>query len=230
MVSSNPYLIVEGDEAALIDPGSLIDFDLVRQKVEKIIPIQNLEYIILQHQDPDLCGSTTEFEKLTNVFVVTTERAAIFCRHYGITSFSETISEDNQTLTFKTGRKLRFFLTPYCHSPSAMVTYDEQNKILFSSDIFGAFDVKWELYADMLDYESHLNAVKRFMEPYMASDAAVMNFLNKVENLDISMICPQHGSIIRKNIDRWFEELRHMNYGKAIMEGKTGLEFAPTKF
>ena len=221
---TNPYLIVEANEAVLIDPGSMVDFEIVKRKVEDVIPITNLKYIVLHHQDPDLCGSTSAFEKLTTLFVVTTTRAALFCRHYGISSFSETIDGDNQTITFKTGRKLRFFLTPYCHSPMAMVTYDEQNKILFSSDIFSAFNIVWRLYADMLDQQQYLDDVKRFMEPYMASNEAVMNFISKVEPLEINMICPQHGSIIRKNIDWWFDQLKTMKYGKAITEGKTGIE------
>ncbi len=46
---------------------------------------------------------------------------------------------------FKTGRKLKFFGTPFCHAP-VFVTFDEKTKTLFSSDIFGSYDAGWELY------------------------------------------------------------------------------------
>lgn len=223
---TNAYLIVEGDEAALIDPGSRIDFEHVRNKVQEVIPIESIKYIILHHQDPDLCSSTPEFEKLTNLFVVNTERASYFNRHYGIQSFSDTIDHDDQTISFSTGRKLRFYLTPYCHSPMAMVTFDEKNRVLFSSDIFGAFNTSWRLYADELGDERYLNEVKLFMEPFMPSKDAILSFVEKVEPLDISMICPQHGSIIRDNIQWWFNQLKTMVYGKALTEGKTGMEIS----
>ncbi len=227
---TNAYLLVEGDEAALFDPGSKIDFEQVKNKVQDVIPLDHLKYIILHHQDPDLCGSTPEFEKLTDLFVVNTERAAIFNRHYGIRSFSDTIDHDNQTITFTSGRKLRFYLTPYCHSPMAMVTYDEQNKILFSSDLFGAFNLVWRLYVDEIGDEKYVTAMKQFMEPFMASNEAVMHFVNKMEPLDIEMICPQHGSIIRNNVQWWFDQLKNMEFGKAITEGKTGLELPIDSF
>lgn len=221
---TNAYLLVEGDEAVLFDPGSVLDYEIIKNKIQKVIPIDNLEYIVLHHQDPDLCSSTVEFEKLTNVMVITTERAALFCSHYGIKSFSNTISKDNDILTFRTGRKLRFFLTPYCHSPMSMVTYDEQNKVLFTSDLFSAYHNIWNLYADEIGNDVYINSMKDFMEPLMASNEAVMNFVNKVEPLDINLICPQHGSLIRHNIDWWFNQIKNMQFGKAIREGKTGIE------
>lgn len=221
---TNPYLIIEGNEAVLIDPGSAVDFEKVLKKVKTACPIEKIEYIILHHQDPDLCGSTTGFEKLTSLTVYMPERSTVFGKFYGIKSYIAPVMNDKEAIEFKTGRKLRFFLTPYCHSPGAMVTYDEKNKILFTSDIFGAFNQKWELYADMIGYEKHLASVKKFMEPYMPSKEAVMNFVKKVEKLDIEMICPQHGSIIRKDTKKWLGELKKMRYGTAITEKKSGLE------
>ena len=69
LLHTNAYLIVEGDEACLIDPGSMLDFDRVLVKVKGVCPIEKVKYIISHHQDPDLCGSTVEFEKLTDLSV-----------------------------------------------------------------------------------------------------------------------------------------------------------------
>lgn len=54
----NPYLIIAGDEAALVDPGSPLDFPYVLQSVTSLVSLDKIRYIILQHQDPDLCAST----------------------------------------------------------------------------------------------------------------------------------------------------------------------------
>jgi two-component system cell cycle response regulator len=221
---TNPYLVVEGDEAVLIDPGSQVDFTKVLEKARSVCPVENIKYIILHHQDPDLCGSTVEFEKLTELTVYTPERSAVFSKFYGIKSLIVPVAKDGESITFRTGRKLEFFLTPYCHSPGAMVTYDRKNRILFTSDIFGAFNLHWELFADMYLFDEHLKSVKLFMEPYMASRAAVDNFLKKAQTLDIEMVCPQHGSVIREDPKRWFDELKKMRFGTAITKGASGLE------
>jgi two-component system, cell cycle response regulator len=220
---TNSYLIIDKDEAVLIDPGSALDFDVIVKKIEGVCPLKNIRHIVLHHQDPDLCGSATEFEKLSDVTVYIPERSAVFTKYYGIKSFVNLV-RDCDTLELKSGRVLRFLMTPYCHSPGAMVTYDEKSKILFSSDIFGAFNQGWRLFADEIDYKEHLASVKRFMEPYMASKEAVMNFVKKAEKLPLSMICPQHGSILRKTPKKWLGELKKMKFGTALTEKKSGLE------
>lgn len=223
---TNPYLIVDGDEAVLIDPGSVIDFDVILKKIKSVVDVNKVKYIILHHQDPDLCSSVKKFEGIVkDISIHIPIRSSVFLRYYGIKTFPTPVVKDGETLTLKSGRVLKFFMTPYCHSPGAMVTYDEKSKILFSSDIFGAFNIEWELYADMIGERKHLEAVKRFMEPYMGSKDAIISVVKKLEKLDIKMICPQHGSIIRKNVKKWINLLKEMNYGKAIKEGLTGLEF-----
>ena len=228
---TNSYLIIEGKEAVLIDPGSQVDYKIVNTKVSAVLKkksIKKISTIILHHQDPDLCGSTCLFEKGNDLGVYTPERSAVFMKFYGIKSFVTPISTDGEIFEFKTGRRLKFYLTPYCHSPGAMITYDEKNMILFSSDIFGAFNNKWELYVDQINSKTHLDSMKRFMEPFMASNQAMNNTIKKMEKLDIKMICPQHGSIIRKDTSKWINELKKMKFGTAS-SGKTGLEIGILK-
>jgi len=85
-----------------------------------------------------------------------------------------------------------------------------KNNVLFSSDIFGAFSVDWNLYAN----EHYLNAMKVFGEPYFASNKAIMNYTNKIKKLPIKMILPQHGSIINNNIPEYIKVLDEMEVGQ----------------
>lgn len=220
---TNPYLIVDGEEAVLIDPGSETDFDFILAKIKKAADIKKIRHIILQHQDPDLCGSAKNFqETVPGMQVYAPARSSVLVRFYGINSIMPVKSGD--FLKLKSGRTFRFFMTPYCHSPGAMMTYDEKSRILFTSDIFGAFNTNWELYADMSGDKTHLESVKRFMEPYMASKEAMENAIGIMEKLDIRMICPQHGSIIRKYIKKWIGRLKDMDYGLALKKDVTGTE------
>ena len=116
-------------------------------------------------------------------------------------------------MTLKSGRVLRFIHAPYLHAPGAIITYDEKSKILFSGDIFGAYDKpeEWNLYASP-EYSSRLNV---FMEFHMPSKEIVTHTLKKLDEMDIEMIAPQHGSIIRpkSEIKKHIEILKTLNYG-----------------
>lgn len=220
---TNPYLVVDGDEAVLIDPGSEIDFDFILAKIKEVTDIKKISGIILQHQDPDLCGSAKKFQEIAQgIQVYTPARSSVLIRFYGINSIIPV--KNNDFLKLKSGRTLRFFMTPYCHSPGAMMTYDEKSKILFTSDIFGTFNTRWELYADEVGDKEHMESVRRFMEPYMASNEAMQNAIRIMEKLDIKMICPQHGSIIRKGVKKWIGRLKEMKYGLALREDVVGTE------
>ncbi len=197
--SNNPYLILDGDEAVLVDPGSRLDehWAWVKKKIESIIPLDKITMIIVNHQDPDLVACIPLIEEIVGVNsfeIVTTDRTAIFLPYYGIKTEVTTV-EDGDILQVGS-RQLLFITSPYLHFPGAMVFYDMKEKILFSSDIFGGFSVDWKLYAD----KYYLESIKLFAQPYFPAKRHVLNFLEKIDKLDIDMICPQHGSIIQRDL------------------------------
>ncbi|HEC39232.1 hypothetical protein LCGC14_0751160 [marine sediment metagenome] len=135
-------------------------------------------------------------------------RTALFIPYYDVYTEVTPIM-DGDILELENGRELMFITSPYLHFPGAFTTYDKQTKTLFSSDIFGAFSIDWELYAN----ENYIEAMRVFHEPYIPHKSAIENFLNKIKNLEINMICPQHGSIINKDIQKYVEALRTFEVG-----------------
>ncbi len=213
---SNPYLLVDEEEAILIDPGSVLDYHQVSRKVFTTVEPDSINYIILHHQDPDICASTPRFEEVVNPYrqVITHSRAAVLVVHYGIKSPFYLVDRNDWELTMKSGRKLRFIFTPYLHFPGAFVTYDEKTKTLFTSDLFGGFSYDWSLYAN--DY--YLEAVKAFHENYMPSKEILSHSIKKLRDLDIKMIAPQHGSIIlEKDIPRYLDALEDLDCGDYLL-------------
>ncbi len=212
--SNNPYLMIDGDEVIVFDPGSRLPqhWKWVRQKIESIIPLEKITMVIVHHQDPDLCGAIPLIEQeigVNNFEIVTTERTAVFIPYYDVKTEVTTV-EDGEIMEVGNGRELLFLTSPYLHFPGAMVTYDKKEKILFSSDIFGGFSVDWSLFANKYYFE----AMKLFAQPYFADKRHVLNFLNKIEPLDIDMICPQHGSIIlRDKVKEAIETLKNLEVG-----------------
>lgn len=209
----NPYLIVEGDEGVLIDPGSVLDFEDVYENVCSLIALEKIKYVILQHQDPDLCSAVPLFEKAGAKFeIVTHWRTQTIVKYYGIKSDYYIINENNYLLKLKSGRILGFVLTPYLHFPGAFTTYDYQTKILFSSDLFGAFSYEWSLYAE----DDYLEKMKTFHEHYMPSNSILRPVMETFLAMDIAMIVPQHGSIITENVVSYIKALRDLECGTLL--------------
>lgn len=212
----HPYLIKNGDESILIDPGSMIEFSETVRKVKSVMDISSIKYIILHHQDPDLAAAVPEIEKLINrddLQIVTHSRMSLLIKHYLVTSsYYEIDKHDNQLVT-SNGFRLEFLTTPYCHSPGAFVSYDPNSKILFSGDIFGGIDESWDFYAD----ETYFDKAKQFHQEYMPSRDIFNYALDKIEKLDINLIAPQHGSIIEKRyISKLIKDMKSLDCGLYI--------------
>lgn len=209
----NPYLIIEGNEGVLIDPGSVLDFEDVYENVCSLIALEKIKYVILQHQDPDLCSAVPLFEKAGATFeIVTHWRTQTLVKYYGIQSNYYIINENNFLLKLKSGRTLGFVLTPYLHFPGAFTSYDYQTKTLFSSDLFGAFSYEWSLYAG----EDYLEKMKTFHEHYMPSNSILRPVMEMFLGMDIAMIVPQHGSIIKGNVISYIKALRDLECGTLL--------------
>ncbi len=212
----HPYLIKNGNESILIDPGSMIEFDETVRKVKTVLDISSIKYIILHHQDPDLAAAVPEIEKLINrddLQIVTHSRMSLLIKHYLITSSYYEIDKNGYQLLTSSGFKLEFLTTPYCHSPGAFVSYDPDSKILFSGDIFGGIEESWDFYAD----DSYFFKAKQFHQEYMPSKDIFNYALSKIEKLDIEIIAPQHGSIIEKKyIPKLIHDMKNLDCGLYI--------------
>ena len=207
------YLLLNGDSSVLIDPGLLLGYDDLVQKVESLTSIKNIKYIVVHHQDPDLCASIPQLENLINrndLRVVTHTRTSALIKHYGIQSEYLHIDANDFQLRLSDARTLKFVTTPYAHAPGAFATYDEQTKTLFSSDIFGAVEESWSFYAD----ENYFDLIKQFHQEYMPSREILNYALHKMEALELELILPQHGSIIQKKfIHGLIQKLKKLDCG-----------------
>ncbi|MFH1347095.1 MAG: MBL fold metallo-hydrolase [Candidatus Margulisiibacteriota bacterium] len=194
----NPYLLIDGDEAVLFDPGSVPHFPIVARKVISVIDPKKISTIIVTHQDPDLSGSIPVFEDLIanpKLKIVSLAVTTFFLSHYGMKSPFYLIDNNKDKLVLDSGRELKFIRTPYMHSPGAFTTYDAKTKILFSGDIFGCFSAVDNLFAG----DDYLNKMKGFHSNYIPSQKAMISAMEKFEKLDLEMIATQHGSIIKKD-------------------------------
>jgi signal transduction histidine kinase len=223
----HPYFIKNSNESILIDPGSMLEFDETVRKVKSIADIKSIKYIVLHHQDPDLVAAVPEIEKLIDrddLLIVTHSRMSLLIKHYQVTSDYYEIDKNNNKLITNNGYVLEFLTTPYCHSPGAFVSYEPKTKTLFSGDIFGGIEESWEFYAD----ETYFDKAKQFHQEYMPSKDIFNYALSKIEALDINIIAPQHGSIIKKEyIKSLIQDMKNLDCGLYI-EDKYNRELLDT--
>ncbi len=211
----NPYLIVDEDEAVVIDGGSRPDFATVMLKILQTgIAPQQIKALIYQHYDPDLCGSAPNFEDAigdNDLQIISASENMMFIRHYAVSAPLIPLSKLKFEYTFSSGRKLQFIKTPYSHSAGSFMTFDPRSGVLFTSDLFGSYGVNWQLYLQ-LEPEcieckslSHcprklpncpVNDILNFHRKIMTSTKALGHSLEQISKIPFKILAPQHGSII----------------------------------
>ncbi len=213
----NSYLLIDEDEAVFIDPGSIPHFPIVMRKVLDLIDPDQITTLIAQHQDPDVCGNMMIVEDMIdnpNLKIAAHINTIRLIRHYGIRSEFYAVEENDFRLTLKSGRVLEFVFTPYLHSPGAIATYDPKTKSLFTSDIFAAIDRNWTLFAE----DDFLSPMDVFHQQYMPNNAVLKKCMEKLEEMDIDRLIPQHGSILEgDDVHTAIQHLKHLPCGTDLM-------------
>ena len=201
-VSYNSYLIDEGDTVALVDTVDVAFFEVYLKKIRSIIGDRKINYLIINHMEPDHSGAISLIKQYYPDIVLVGNKKTFEMVEgfYGVTGDRYVVGEGD---FLKLGHhNLRFYLIPMVHWPETMVTYDETDGIIFSGDAFGCFgalnggcidrNINTDLYWDeMRRYYS--NIVGKYGAP-------VQKALKKVGGLNITTICPTHGPVWEEKI------------------------------
>lgn len=191
----NAYLVVDGQEGYLIDPGGRPRFAQIKQRVEQIMPTQWIKGMVLCHQDPDVAASMVDWLDLhPEIVVYSSLRTHALLPHYGKPKYRRVDIVEQPVLALPSGARLNFIEAPFLHFPGAFATYDVAAGFLFSGDIWAAVGMGWTLVSDDFDLLSF--KMEMFHTDYMAANKASRGFTRKLQGLDIAAILPQHGSII----------------------------------
>jgi len=207
---SNAYLrVFKGNGKQfnlLIDPGPSPDFNVTSRKIEQVLGADyNLDLVYLNHQDPDVCSNTVYFQRhFPKLQIVTSEDTWRLVQFYGLKPKQFIATENFKTgkLRVKTGHQLRLIPTPYAHFRGACALYDEEQKILFTGDLFGGLITSPELYAE----KEYWDGMKTFHEIYMPTNLALRKAVQDFRQQagDMKMIASQHGKIIREDLVDFF--------------------------
>jgi len=202
-VSYNSYLI-DDDLVALVDTVDVCYFETFLCKIKSVIGDRPINYLIINHMEPDHSGSIRLIKQhYPNIVIVGNKQTfGMIEGFYGVTG-EQYLVKDGDFLALG-HHKLKFYLTPMVHWPETMMTFDETDGVLFSGDGFGAFgtldggfidsrmnvDKFWD---EMVRYYS--NIVGKYGSP-------VQKALEKLKGLNITAICSTHGPVWMENIEK----------------------------
>lgn len=199
-VSYNSYLIMD-EKTALMDTVDKRGLEEWSRNLEEALNGRALDYIVVQHMEPDHSGSLAyAMEKYPNAVVVGNAKTFMYISQFFDVDF------ENRKLVVKEGdtlslgeHTLTFVMAPMVHWPEVMVSYESLEKVLFSADGFGKFgalDVEEAWRDEARRY--YFNIVGKY-------GVQVQALLKKASALDIQKILPLHGPILTENLGYYID-------------------------
>ncbi|MEE8592323.1 MAG: FprA family A-type flavoprotein [Spirochaetia bacterium] len=206
-VSYNSYLILD-KKKVLIDLSKALKTDEFFSQIQDLLPIQDLDYIVMNHLEPDHTGVLKTFLQINPKATIlgTPKMKELLANFYGVTENFQVV-QDGESLDIGS-RTLQFVHTPFVHWPETMMTYDGAEKILFSCDGFGGYgaligtifddECKNLPFYEQESLRYYVNIVAKFSKP-------TLNAIRKLGGIEIKIIAPSHGLIWRNNPGRIIE-------------------------
>ncbi|MFI3205764.1 MAG: FprA family A-type flavoprotein [Clostridia bacterium] len=218
-VSYNSY-ILKDEKTVLFDTVDSSAFTQFSQNIEKVLDGRKLDYIIVNHMEPDHAASLKDIlAKYPEAQIVGNAKTFAMIKQFFNCPINEHAVKEGDVL--ETGEhKLTFVMAPMVHWPEVMVTYDMTSKTLFSADAFGTFGaLDGRIFADEYNFEAEfLDDARRYFTnivgKYGAQAAAA---LTKASKLEINMVCPLHGPVFRDELITYFLE-KQMTWSKYTPE------------
>lgn len=207
--SYNAYLVKGSEKTALFETSKLEFFDEFLANVREVCDPASIDYIVVDHTEPDHSGSLEKLLALApNATVLGSATALNFLKQIVNHEFACRAVTEKDTVDLG-GMTLHFLSVPFLHWPDSMYTYIPELKALFSCDSFGCHYADDRVFNDLIDgdftdaylyYFTHI--IGPFKRPFMTKA------LDKIAALDIQFIGNGHGPVLRSNIQKYLDMYR----------------------
>lgn len=200
-MSYNSYAILDEKIAIMDTVDARFTHDWL-DNIQNVLGNKKPDYLVVQHMEPDHSANIMNFMKIyPNTVIVSSAKAFLMMKNYFGVDFEENRIVVAEGDTLALGRHtLNFITAPMVHWPEVIVTYDSYDKVLFSADGFGKFgalDVEEEWIDEARRY--YIGIVGKY-------GSQVQALLKKATNLEIEVICPLHGPVLKDNL-RYYIDL-----------------------
>ena len=214
----NSYVILD-EKIAVMDTVDQNFTDEWLDNLEKALAGRTPDYLIVQHMEPDHSANIAVFmEKYPQAVVVSNMASFNMMKNYFATDFAARRMAIKEGSTLELGtHTLAFVAAPMVHWPEVMVTYDVKDKVLFSADGFGKFGAN-----DVEDPEGWDCEARRYYIGIVGKfGAQVQALLKKAAGLDIKVIAPLHGPVLRDNLEHYLQQYATWSSYAVETEGVT---------
>ncbi len=198
----NSYLVKGLSNVALIETVRNKFQEEHFDNIAEHMDFKELNYIILNHTEPDHSGSLDALmEKAPQAKVVISKNAAHFLKNLMNRDIFPIKVGDGDYIDLG-NRRIEFINTPFLHWPDTMLTYMPQDGVLFPCDLFGCHFCDEKMFDDLVDDFSYSFKYyfDHIMRPFKEN---ALRAINRISALDIDIIAPSHGPILRANIERY---------------------------
>lgn len=213
-MSYNSYIIID-EKVAVMDTVDASFGEEWLCNIKNILGDKTPEFLVVQHMEPDHSANIVSFMKAyPEAKIVSSAKAFVMMKNFFGTDFKEAQIVVGEGDSLSLGRHtLNFVTAPMVHWPEVIVTYDSLDKVLFSADGFGKFgaldvDEAWD------------NEARRYYIGIVGKyGAPVQTLLKKAATLDIEVICPLHGPILKHDLAHFIEKYDIWSSYKAESHG-----------
>lgn len=213
IVETNQYLVRSGDQAVLLDPGGTEIFPAMLGALSEQVAIEEVRHIVLSHQDPDIGSSLPLWREVcrSDLKVHVSWLWTDFLSHFDAEANLSPLPDRGAEIALGE-LSLRLLPAHFLHSPGNFHVYDATARILFSADV-GASLVKHGQRGGLFveDFAAHVQFMDLWHRRAMGSERARDAWIAQVSRLDIAILAPQHGPLLRgddvKRFLDWFAAL-----------------------
>ncbi len=199
----NSYLVMD-EKNVLFDTVKHGFEEEMLTRIKSVIEPERIDYLVINHIEPDHAGGFLRIVKIIKpekIFLTSNAKAGLLAYFHEKELPFEEVKTGNEVKIGK--RTIKFFETPMIHWPDSMISYLPEEKLLISQDAFGAHYATSKRFDDEVDYcELIQECTKYYANIVLPYSPQVNKLLKTVKemNLEIEMICPDHGVIWRRNI------------------------------
>lgn len=200
----NSYLLKTDDAIVLFETVKVNFFDEYLNSLKKIVNIDDIHYIVVNHTEPDHAGSIEKLLEINpQIKIIGSQGAIQFLRNIVNRDFYSITVKENETLAIG-NKTLRFMMLPNLHWPDTMYTYIEEDKVLITCDSFGShYSFDDILLSKVKNNEDYLEALKYYFDCIIGpfKNPFMSQALKRIKELKFDLICTGHGPVIDCRID-----------------------------
>lgn len=214
----NSYFI-NAEKKAIVETVKEKFFPEYLEKLKKVCNPSEIKYIILDHTEPDHSGAVAQLLNFCpDAVIVGSGNAIRYLRDMVGFPFKNQVVKDGDTIDLG-NKTLKFISAPNLHWPDSIYTYLVEDKVLFTCDSFGAHYCNEAMFDDLVENwdDAFTYYFDVILKPY---SKFMLKAIERIRPLDIKIICPGHGPILRKNWKRFVDMSEQYALTHSVLPGK----------